>query len=74
MQLQDCCTLKQTGRQYLRAPNTSKQAAIIEEQLPLNGGSGCWIYHAVNMTSFAMKSTSPLIASASLTQAFNQTL
>lgn len=44
------------------------------KQLPLNAGSGCWMYHALNMTSFDLKYTSPLIASASLTWAFNQTL
>lgn len=33
-----------------------------------------WIYHALNMSSLDLKYTSPLIASASLAWAFNQTL
>lgn len=44
------------------------------KQLPLNSGSGAWIYQALNPTSLDLKYTSSLIASASLTWAFNQTL
>jgi len=36
-------------------------------ELPVNGGSGCWICHALNKASFNLKYTSPLIATASLT-------
>lgn len=60
--------------QHFSECKTAASSTNNREELPLNGGSGCWIYHALNMTSFNLKYTSPLIASASLTRAFNQTL
>lgn len=70
----NCCTSRQKGRQHFRERRTPAGSANNRKQLPLNGGSGCWIYHALDMTSFDLEYTSPLIASASLTWAFNQTL
>lgn len=72
--LRNCCTSRWVERQYFSECETPASSTNNRKELPLNGGSGCWIYHALNMTSFNLKYTSPLIASASLTWAFNQTL